>query len=66
MNRTFSALAVAATLTSNAIAVANAAQPDAARIRLKVGDHVMTAHVIDTEFVCDNADCEGFGERVPG
>ena len=24
------------------------------------------AHVIDTEFVCDNADCEGFGERVPG
>ena len=22
------------------------------------------SHVIDTEFICDNADCDAYGERV--
>lgn len=22
------------------------------------------SHVLDTDFVCDNADCEAFGERI--
>ena len=22
------------------------------------------SHVLDTEFVCDNADCEAYGERI--
>ena len=25
-----------------------------------------TSNVIDTEFVCENPDCEAFGERITG